>query len=67
MSGIRDAEEFAYRWAGSAPCEDCEKFRECDDNELPECEEMWKWREVYSEGLKKFIERYENKTEENKQ
>jgi hypothetical protein len=52
MSGIRDAEEFAYRWAGSAPCEDCEKFRECSDNDLPECEEMWKWREVYSEGLK---------------
>jgi hypothetical protein len=57
MSGIREAENFAYRWAGSAPCEDCERFRECDDNELPECEEMWKWREAYNEGLKEFLKK----------
>lgn len=66
MSGIRDAEEFAYRWAGSAPCEDCKKFWECDEEELPECEEMLEWRKIYNEGLQKFMKQYENKTEENK-
>lgn len=59
MIGIRNAEEFAYRWAGSAPCEDCKRFWECDEEGFPDCEEMLKWREVYDEGLKKFINKYE--------
>ena len=56
MSGIREAENFAYRWAGSAPCEDCERFRECEKSER-ECDELNKWREVYNRGLKEFMKK----------
>ena len=50
----RDAEKAAYYWVGSAPCEGCEKFRECDEKEI-ECDEMKKWRAFYN----KTIEEYE--------
>lgn len=44
MSGIETA---AYRWVGSAPCEDCDRFRECEEADSFSCEERKAWDEKY--------------------
>ena len=62
----RAIEESAYRWVESAPCEDCDRFRECDKNEF-ECDELKKWRVAYRDAINKFENQYENKAEKNKQ
>ena len=50
----REIEECAYRMVGSAPCEDCKRFRECDDSDT-ECDELSDWRAKYNEALKELI------------
>ena len=49
-----EADIAAYRWAGSSPCEDCEKFRECEDKDNG-CEDAIKWRKMYDDALKDFL------------
>ena len=45
-------EECAYRWVGSSPCEDCDKFS--IDNDDCHCKEQEEWQKYYDETLKKF-------------
>lgn len=56
-----EIEESAYRWVGSAPCEDCHKFKECGKSEF-ECNLLKTWKNDYNTMLKEFERLYESKT-----
>ena len=52
-NGVTDAEYAAYYWVGSAPCEGCDKFKECDEKGIT-CDEMKKWRADYNKAIVQF-------------
>lgn len=54
-------EESAYRWVGSAPCEDCHKFSTCNENGNFSCERRKEWDKDYENMINVFEKLYENK------
>ena len=47
MLDERERDKFAYQWVGSAPCEDCDRFRECEKVDSFSCEERKAWDEKF--------------------
>lgn len=54
------AEESAYRWVGSAPCEDCGKFHECENSGNFPCDRRKAWDDDFNTMLKVFEELHES-------
>lgn len=47
MIDERERDRYAYEWVGSAPCEDCDRFRECYEADSFSCEERKAWDEKF--------------------
>ena len=61
-----DAEKAAYLWVGSAPCEDCDGFRECEGKDEFSCGKRKEWDNDYNKMVKKFTKLYEGKIQKDK-
>ena len=53
----RDAEEMAYRWLGSHPCECCEFFRKCDEEDH-RCDEAKEYNAKYDKLVEEYLHRF---------
>lgn len=60
-----EIEKAAYRWVGSAPCEDCGKFHECEGKDEFSCGRRKEWDNDYNKMVKEFTKLYESKDKEN--
>lgn len=59
-----DAEESAYRWVGSSPCEDCDGFIVCNEKMEFSCRRRKDWDKDYKIMVKEFKKLYEGKNQE---
>lgn len=62
---MNEIEKSAYLWVGSAPCEDCDKFRECEGKDEFSCGRRKEWDKDYNKMVKEFTKLYEGKNQKN--